>query len=303
MSIPFSPIYRLTPLILRQLLVIDQAAGFVKAVRLKPQWLADLHNTALVPEAVSSLQIEGNTISLETAFDLAISNSSSSELSNNEREFLNYLHAFDAISSLAGDKEHRVSIGDLLNLQGILMEGVRGGSRSLGQLRRESVGVGDIIEGETVIRYQPPHWSEVEEHLRALFDWINRSVHVLNQREREKGSPDFWVHSVVIAAIVHHRLVWIHPFVDGNGRTARMFATMLLHWRGYDFKCLFSLSQYYNQNRDKYYSALRSVDQSDDYTSWLEYNLGGFSRQMRAVQAKALKAADGVATQEAEETA
>lgn len=76
MPTPFSPIYRVTPLIQRQLLVIDQAAGFVKAVRLKPQWLADLHNTALVPEAVSSLQIEGNAFSLEAAFDLATNNSS-----------------------------------------------------------------------------------------------------------------------------------------------------------------------------------------------------------------------------------
>jgi len=92
---------------------------------------------------------------------------------------------------------------------------------------------------------------------------------------------------VLVAGIVQHRLVWIHPFVDGNGRSARMFSTLLLHQRGYDFQYLFNLSDYYNRNRDKYYQALRTADETGDYTRWLEYFCGGFSLQMFRIRKQA----------------
>ena len=93
---------------------------------------------------------------------------------------------------------------------------------------------------------------------------------------------------------VIYRLVWIHPFVDGNGRTARMFTTLILYQRKYDFKYLFSLSEYYNKDRDRYYDALRTTDRTGDYTDWLEYFLGGLSHQMVTVESKAREAAVGV---------
>ena len=46
--------------------------------------------------------------------------------------------------------------------------------------------------------------------------------------------------------------------------------TLILYQRGYDFKYLFNLSEYYNKDRDRYYEALRSADRSEDYTEWLE---------------------------------
>jgi len=97
----------------------------------------------------------------------------------------------------------------------------------------------------------------------------------------------------MVAGIAQHRLVWIHPFVDGNGRTARLFTTMLLYMRGYDFKYLFDLSSYYNHNRDAYYAALRTVDQTGDYTQWLHYFMGGFAKQMFNIRRQALECAKG----------
>ena len=92
---------------------------------------------------------------------------------------------------------------------------------------------------------------------------------------------------MIQAGITQHRLAWIHPFVDGNGRTARMFTTLLLYQRGYDFKYLFDLSSYYNRDRDQYYAALRTADASGDYTDWLVYFLGGFSFQMVKIKERA----------------
>jgi Fic family protein len=70
----------------------------------------------------------------------------------------------------------------------------------------------------------------------------------------------------------------------GNGRTARMMTTLLLYQRGYDFKFLFELSEYYNRDRDEYNARLRTADRSGDYTEWLEYFLGGFSHQMFRIE-------------------
>jgi len=152
----------------------------------------------------------------------------------------------------------RVTKGNLLNLRRMIVGGgVRGGARHAGQLRREAVQVGDFGAGGTVIHHSPPPWAEVE----ALLDWVEASKH------RGAGPDDTWVRPVILAGITQHRLVWIHPFVDGDGRTARMLATLLLYQRGDDFKFLFKLSGYYNRDRDEYYAALRT----GDYTEWLTY--------------------------------
>jgi len=84
---------------------------------------------------------------------------------------------------------------------------------------------------------------------------------------------------------------WIHPFVDGNGRTARMLTTLLLYQRGYDFKFLFELSGYDNRDRDRYYAALRTADRTGDYTEWLTYFLGGFAWQMVRIKERAREGA------------
>ena len=70
-----------------------------------------------------------------------------------------------------------------------------------------------------------------------------------------------------------------------------MMTTLLLYQRGYDFKFLFELSEYYNRDRDQYYESLRTADRGEDYTKWLEYFLGGFSHQMYRIEERVKKAA------------
>ena len=152
-----------------------------------------------------------------------------------------------------------------------------------GQMRREDVAVGDVVDGEKTIHHQLPPWPAVEDHLAALLAWIQSG----KEKGKRVGVADAWVHPAIIAGVAQHRLVWIHPFLDGNGRTARMFTTLLLYQRGYDFKYLFNLSEYYNSSRDKYYEGLRTVDRSGDYTEWLEYFLGGLSLQMMRIESTA----------------
>ena len=270
---PFEPSFRLLPKIQRQIKAIESTAGFLEAVQLRPEWIQLIRAKTQVRDALSSVQIEGNSLTLEEAFSLA-ERLPDRELRDSEREFRNYLRAFDAIDGLRGAREAVVSAGDLLNLHRLLLDGVRGGQRFRGEFRREEVKIGDIIGGETLIHHTPPVWAEVEHEVRALMEWIETT------KAHGEGDEDTWIHPVIQAGIVQHRLVWIHPFLDGNGRTARMFTALLLFQRGYDFKYLFDLSSYYNRDRDHYYAALRTADIADDYTNWLLYFLGGFAYQM-----------------------
>jgi Fic family protein len=281
---PFKPTFQLLPKIQRQIKAIENTNGFLEALRLKPDWCHEMRKQTQVRDALASLRIEGNTLTLEEAFALA-DELPDRALRNSEREFANYLRAFDAVDGLRGDREAVISRGDLLNLHRLLVDGVRGGARFAGETRREDVKVGDKVDGETIVHHQPPHWSQVEDEVRSLMDWIEAS------KMRGAGEHDPWVHPVIQAGIAQHRLVWIHPFVDGNGRSARMFTTMLLFQRGYDFKFLFDLSSYYDDDRDKYYEALRTADATGDYTEWLLYFLGGFSYQLVRIKEEAAKGA------------
>ncbi len=288
----FNPTYHITPLMLRQLKVIEEARGFLQAVRARSDWATRLRQETQVRDALASVQIEGSSLTYQAAFELV--NHPPARMTDTAQEFLNYLRTFDLIDGLRGARDYTVTRRDVLNIHRALVDGVRGGQRYAGQLRREQVKVGDIIDGAETIHHDPPPWHEVETHLDDLFDWLERSKTYPTAARVIAGADDAWVHPVIAAGIAQHRLVWVHPFIDGNGRTARMMTTMLLYQRGYDFKYLFDLSSHYNHDRDRYYTMLREVDETGDYTDWLMYFMGGFARQMFLIKRRALEMAEGV---------
>ena len=206
----FAPRYRLIPRIIRQIKAIERTTGMIEAVRMKPEWISDVRAQAKVREALASVQIEGSSLTLEQAFALA-DEVPARDLHDSEREFCNYLHAFGAIEDYRGERDVVLQKGDLLNLHKILMDGVRGGERFAGQFRREGVEVGDRVGDSKTVHHTPPNWSEVENEVDQLLDWIEVT------KTRGDGEDDPWVHAAIQAGIAHHRLVWIHPFVDGIG--------------------------------------------------------------------------------------
>ena len=116
--------------------------------------------------------------------------------------------------------------------------------------------------------------------MRDLVEWINNSI-------IEEISP------VIITGASHYEFVSIHPFLDGNGRTARTLATLILYKSGYDTKRLFSSEEYYGQDLAGYYSALQSVRMhrnrnKEDLTSWLEYFTGGIANELTRMEKQIL---------------
>jgi Fic family protein len=75
--------------------------------------------------------------------------------------------------------------------------------------------------------------------------------------------------------------------VDGNGRASRLLSTLCLYRSGYDFKRLFTLSEFYDRDRNAFYAALQGVREHDmDLTGWLDYFVGGLAVQMGEVKAR-----------------
>ena len=92
---------------------------------------------------------------------------------------------------------------------------------------------------------------------------------------------------MLVAGIAQFQLVHIHPFLDGNGRTSRLLSTLCLYRAGFDFKRLFTISEFYDRDRPAFYRAIQGVRKQDmDLTGWLEFYVGGLATQMEEVKAR-----------------
>jgi Fic family protein len=114
-----------------------------------------------------------------------------------------------------------------------------------------------------VAEYIPPKTKDVPRLVSEFLNWLN-SDKIKN------------INPVILAGIVHYEIARIHPFIDGNGRTARLMAALILYRSGFDHRRFFALDDFYDENRQAYYDALKTVQASKgDITQWLEYFTDG----------------------------
>ena len=133
-----------------------------------------------------------------------------------------------------------------------------------GKLRESNVRVGQHIA---------PDYSEIP----SFFNKYELLYRVPNHATQAK--------QVIFALASHHRLMWIHSFLDGNGRTARVLAALILYLRGFDTNQFFCLDDYYDSDRPAYYKALQSVKPDTlDLTNWLEYFTEGVNISTETVK-------------------
>ena len=149
-----------------------------------------------------------------------------------------------------------------------LVEGVRGGKAAPGEYRHIQNYVINSVTGEVI--YTPPSAVEVPIMMSEMVNWLNSELNI---------------HPVLVSGIVQFQLVHIHPFLDGNGRASRLLSTLCLYKAGYDFKRLFTISEYYDRNQPAFYKSIQSVrDNSMDLTVWLDYFITGLETQMIEVK-------------------
>ena len=154
-------------------------------------------------------------------------------------------------------------------------------SDKAGKYRKTQVVVKNSKTGE--VSFKPPSPVQVRDLSAEFFTWLN-------------SEDSQSIHPVLAAGVTHYVLAYVHPFVDGNGRTARALATMVLFSRGYDIKKFFSLEEYFDRNAKRYYETLQEVSNqkvaslSDrDLTLWIEYFCEGLAEELARVKERVQK--------------
>lgn len=230
-------------------------------------WIQRMSQQALLLEAHHSTHIEGTHLTLDEAARLWAGEAVPTANRDDARELLNYREAFNLVSEYLGSGEP-ITEGLIRQIHKRLVDGVRGGAGGPGEYRRVQ---NYVVNGATrEVMYTPPP-EDVPPSMRDLVGWLR---------------ADTDIHPVLIAGIAQYQLVHIHPFLDGNGRASRLLSTLCLYRAGYDFKRLFTLSEFYDCDRPAFYRAIRTVAERDmDMTAWIEFFVGGLATQLGEVVA------------------
>jgi Fic family protein len=263
----FEPNFRYTNKIVQLLTRISAAREVILNSPLIPKWEVALRREAIIHSAHSSTSIEGNRLSLGQVSDL-VQGRDVMAARKDKQEVLNYLNVLENIGNVI--KDSSISGQDVLNIHRMVAKDTLDNPDDCGVYRNRYVVVANKLTGKVFFR--PPKNEDVPGLIKDLLEWIN-------SEEAKELDP------IIEAGISHYEFVRIHPFVDGNGRTARVLATLILYLRGFDTKQFFCLDDYYDSDRQAYYSTLQSVDQKTlDLTAWLEYFVEGVNVSIETVK-------------------
>lgn len=260
----YEPYFQRTDALIAMISRIEAARAVVLRAPVAAQWESQLRHEALIRSAHHSTSIEGNPLSLEEVTDLLEGREVAAH-PREKREVLNYVEVLDYIDRQYQSRPDKpLTEATILQLHRLVVHDILPEQES-GSYRQVPVVIAVPATGE--VRFRPPDWEEVPSLMADLVGWLNSD-------QANALMP------VLHAGIAHYECVRIHPFVDGNGRTARALATLILYKRGFDTRRFFALEEYYNVDRRSYYEALATADQSDDLTEWLEYFVQGIAVEM-----------------------
>ena len=260
---PFTPKYQITSALLSQVEQVAALRERILAAAVQVPWIPALQKDSRIRNAHSSTAIEGNPLTLEQVRAIEEGRDIPATARRARREVANYFAGLRFVEKNAHLRA--ITHPHILKLHRILAEEVMD-QGTAGQYRTIRVRVGDYI---------PPRPEQVKPMMSDLLDWWNKP---------EKLSP------ILSSAIIHHQFETIHPFADGNGRAGRMLALWELYRRGFDSHHLFSIDEFYWEDRPRYYDALEKVALAKgDLTSWLEYSAEGLGRTLERVWSRIQK--------------
>lgn len=276
----YAPKFQITPQLTKLLMDIEASRQAVTDLPITVRVLTSLRESARLVSTHYSTQIEGNRLTQEQVDDV-IQGGTFPNRERDEREVKNYYQALDHLDTLINDRASDITETDIQIIHGLIMNGkaVPTPYRDGQNVIRDS--------GSNTIVYMPPEAKDVPDLMRNLIEWTNT--------ETEKAELPL----PIIAAIAHYQYATIHPYFDGNGRTARLLTNLVLHKCGYGLKGIYSLEEYYARNLQGYYEALTVGDSHNyyfgradgDITQWLTYFCEGMADAFAKIRLQASEAA------------
>lgn len=209
-------------------------------------------------EAVLSSQIEGTQSSLQDLLTAEADLFDPSTVPRDVDEVINYVKAMN--HGLGRLEELPVSVRLIKEIHQRLLEGVRGGRHTPGELRRSQNWIGPAGSTIATASFVPPPPEEVQGALGELENFLHRN-------------DDLPI--LIRIGLAHAQFETIHPFLDGNGRVGRLLITFLLTERAVLHKPVLYLSHFLRQHRQEYYDRLQAVRDRGDWEGWLAFFLRG----------------------------
>ncbi len=255
----YLPKYAISNKILKNIGAIEAAKEVIEEAPLVPDFEKDFRSDAIVRTVYHGTHIEGNDLTLIQTKQIL----EGQEVYARERdiqEVINYRNVVKLLDDLS-HKRGDYDLGSLLEIHRETVRSVVPAEKS-GTIRTTQVIIREEGTGKVILEPPPPF--EVPYLLEDFFSWLN-----------SPASQE--IHPVIRAGIVHYVLVAIHPFVEGNGRTARAFATLVMLREGYDIKRFFAIEEHFDRDLGSYYQAFFKVDRGSpdisarDLTPWLDY--------------------------------
>ncbi|MCC6156670.1 MAG: Fic family protein [Deltaproteobacteria bacterium] len=243
----------------------------IAGVPLRPATRRRLHQIYLAKGSLASAAIEGNTLTEEEVLGSLEGRSPQNVPTYMEREVRNIIDAAnEMIRRLETREKLDVTPQRICELNRLVLseldpgEGIRGG-----ELRTWPVHIGGVYRGA-------PH-ADCEFLVRRMCEF-------LNDERTFDPTPGMEIAFAILKAVISHvYLVWIHPFGDGNGRTARLLELQILVGSGVPAPAAHLLSNHYNQTRPEYYRQLdRASKNGGDLMPFIEYSVEGMRRGLRA---------------------
>ena len=264
----FEPQFKYTDKIVKYIAQIASAKEIISNAKIIPLYDTKLKQDALIKSSHYSTSIEGNPLNLEEVKTLI--NNNQKPTTKAEQEVLNY---FNVLNNLNKYSDKIITKNTILSVHKDLTKDLLKNPEYEGKFRDTRVFIGNLHTKK--INYIPPDAYKVPGLIDELLDWLNNSTDEM--------------YPVIIAGILHYELVRIHPFIDGNGRTSRLMATLILSIHKFNIDNYFILDEYYNQDRQAYVDALKSADKNHDLTNWLEYFCQGVLYSIDKVKSEVLK--------------
>lgn len=238
----------------------------LKTIPLSPSLRDKMYMVSLEKGAHATTAIEGNTLSESEVGDVNNNRPVRERKGYEEKEVKNVLKALN---------ELRHEIVDLKIKHEITPDIIRDFHKKIGKdldkeyfkadpgvFRSYPVSVGDV--------YSPPNCKYIEKYVNELCIWLKKEIFVPFASEK-----DCIVDSIIKAVVAHVYIAWIHPFGDGNGRTARLVEFYILLKNGLPDYCSHILSNHYNNTRSEYYNQLKEAGKTGDLTNFISYAING----------------------------
>ena len=253
------PRYSITDKIAADLMTIEKIRIQLENAQIPLSSLARIRESARIRSAHFSTQIEGNRLTLQEAREVVKNQRIIQERARDSREVKNY---WDALLKIEEWAQGLRSFDEYLikKTHSIVEKGLRAKPSAY---RTEQNVIRDSLTNAII--YLPPEAKDVPELMGGLVNW---------EHDARNKTP-----VPLIAALVHYQFVTIHPFYDGNGRTARLLSTFILQRGGYGLNGIFSLEEYHARNLQLYYNSLMTHPhhnyyegrENADLTGWIGY--------------------------------